>query len=306
MSRERRYFVLAEVLPKSYIADFLGKVVMDKTSPTRHYAPFAGSPRDIAPQLAADIVVWSSRNDLYTHAKAWKIGGGLANLLLQRSFLEEKGANLESDVVECHSMANTPVVFQSLMSNEAYASDVRALLKEAKSSRAYFVTGFLTTQNASFTEFSVKSQRTGLEVTALTLPGGIPKPPSGDDPFGRPNIKPEVEGSHRIKRSMKTADQVIFAVSYDVIKSSRSFDKDAKAFLSRSIVNAGPRRSKPKELAFNGEDSSSECSDEDTGDESTVAIPPPAADEVIFVRSEILEAELFATDDSEEISFAFP
>lgn len=261
MARPRKYFVLSEPLPASQISRLLARVVEDKSHPSYAYAPTATNPADLVPDLLPTPVQWSTCREFYSHTNQWSLAGGLSELLsLEQSRSVEKGVELESDRVKSYSLSNTLQHFQKLMAMDEYAKDVQALLQRAKSGHAYFVTGFLTTASGTLKSFESRGTGSSVGFTApLGATGGLPLP------FGNPEIQPGHSRESRRERSMTITEEVIFAVSYDVIRTSKSLDWDRKGWMKRTVFNAGPKRVKDKHMAF-GEDSDSE-EDEDSDPE---------------------------------------
>jgi hypothetical protein len=262
MAPGRRFFILAEPLPVSELNTVLGRVVEDKLLPLRSYASISSSegrespphdPSDIVPGLLPKPMLWTNRNDFFSHTSDWRVAGGLSGVLgFHQSDKIESGLSLESSELKSYSLTNTMQTFERLMSNEHYALGVNELLKRSRRGHAYFVVGCMTTKGAMWKEFTTQSRRSGFEVTVPVLEA-VGSPLQG---VGDPTIAPSFGTSERLKRSMKIDDEIIFALAYDVIKESRRLAMDAKAFMKRALVNAGPKRAKSKHLAFSPDDDS--------------------------------------------------
>jgi hypothetical protein len=269
----RRYFILADAVPKSEIPHMLGRVVEDKTLPMRSFAPVdpgAGSsellhnPEDIIADMLPAPVEWRARKDFFSRTSEWRVEGGLADLVsIAQGHGTQRGVALESEEIRCYSMANTFHCFETLMANDSYARDVGALLERSKSGHAYFVTGFLTAKGGLFTEFQRQSRKSELEVTAPVLTAIAPGIDTIIGGAGNPYLGPGFERSQQHGRSMEIVDEVIFAVAYDVIRGKRSLALDSRSFLKRTIQNAGPKRAKARHLAFAPDEDDSDEDDQD-------------------------------------------
>lgn len=280
----------------------LGRVVEDKLLPLRSFVPFdfgdsddkaRHNPEDIIPGILPEPIVFSTRKDFFSRASEWTLGTGLADLIsLEQSHGIEKGVVIEGGEVKSYTLPNTLQYFQRLMSNESYARDVHGLLKRSKAGHAYFVTGFLTAKQGTFSEFQLKSRKTGIEVTVPLLEAaGIPTMVVGG--VGNPQITPAKSQAQRLERSMTILDEVIVAVSYDVIRSSRSLDFGSRSLLKKSVLNVGPKRAKANHLAFAGRfgEDFDDSDDSDASDAenpaATARLEKPEDDEITFVHTDI-------------------
>lgn len=282
MPRGRRYFILSDPLPKSEIPHLLGRVVEDKTHPNRSFAPVDTNPDDFIPGILPKPVTWESRREFYSDTSEWSLAGGLADLVsLEQGFGTEVGASLESDEVKSYMLSNTLLCFQKLMSYSPYSNDVRDLLKRSKSSHAYFVTGFLTAKDGVLSHFKANSRTSTVELTAPVLQAaGVPIP------VGNPQVAPSTSTERRQERSMTIVEEVVFAVAYDVIRTSRSLDFDARGFLKTSIINSGPKRAKPKHMAFGAPEYDVDEWDSDDDESGYYASTVEEEEEISFVNTE--------------------
>lgn len=309
MSAGRRYFILGDPLPGSQVPHMLGRVVEDKLLPLRSFVPFGfndsnakpdHNPENIIPGILPEPVVWSTRKDFFSNISEWSLGTGLADLIgIEQSFGTERGVTFEGDDVKSYSLPNTLQHFQRLMGNDAYARDVRDLLRRSKAGQAYFVTGFLTARQGTLSEFKLKSRKLGMEVTVPALEAaGVPTTILGG--VGNPQIAPSASQTQRRGRTVEMVQEAIIAVSYDVIKSSRSFHLDSKKFLQTSIVNAGPKRAGSKHLAYSGTEDSDDSDEADNSGSETEdtadRYAEEEADEVTFVNTEIFANALYNED----------
>ena len=232
MTLGNKYFLLSDALPPGHIPHILGRVVEDKSNPLRSYAPVEHNATDFIPTFVPEPLIWSNMNDFTSRATNWSIGGGLADLIkIEPSMTNHQGFGVSSSEMKNYSLPNTAHNFQKLMGNKLYATDVKALLKRSKSGQAYFVTGFVTAKNGSFNHFHVKSRKLGLEINApvfAAVGGAIPlsKGISMQSSYS-------TQKTSSTSRSMTIEDEVVFAVSYDIIRSKNLF--------SKRIINAGPR-----------------------------------------------------------------
>jgi hypothetical protein len=275
MALGRRYFILEESLPASDIPKILGRVVVNKLLPMHHsYAPFPpekDEPRhnaeDIIPNILPDPSIWPNRKDFLTHTSDWKIRGGLANVLgIENSHENKKGVSLKSEELKCYALSNTARHFKILMGNELFARDVCELLKDSRRSHAYFVVGFLTTKGAHWTEFATRSRRAEFDVTAPVLEA-IGSPLQG---IGDPQIAPGFGTSETYRRTMKIEDERIFAMAYDIVKTSYKFEMSPRKFVQSNFIDAGPIRASAKYLAFSNDSDEEEEDDDDDDDDGVV------------------------------------
>jgi hypothetical protein len=266
MATGRRYFILEEPLPASEIPKLLGRIVVDKLLPMHSYAPVSSpeneeplhNPADIIPDLLPAPIIWTNRKDFFTRTSDWKIRVGLADFLgLENSHENKKGISLESGELKCYSLSNTTRQFNRLMKNEQFAQDVRDLFKDSDRSHAYFVVGFLTTKEAMWTEFATKSHRSEFHVTVPVLEV-FGSPLSG---IGDPQIAPDFRTLQTNGRTMKIEEERIFAVAYDIVKTSYKFGMSTKKFVETMIINAGRARPNDGHLAFSNDSDEEEEED---------------------------------------------
>ncbi|KAH7141399.1 hypothetical protein B0J13DRAFT_58593 [Dactylonectria estremocensis] len=290
MSLGRKYFLLKDVLPKTEIPHLVGRVVLDKTHPSQAYAPFSHNPEDIVKDLLPAPVVWASGNDFISNTTGWKVTGGFSDIIqLGRSRSTENGASIESEEVSCYTMPNTMLAFEELMKNTAYSKDIHDILRRSNTGHAYFVTGFLTCRNGVLSVSRVESQHQQVGATAPILQA----PASNFGRMGNPNLSFGFEKTQKKVLSRQLVDNVIFAVAYDVIRSSRSLDLDSRFFVKTSIINKGPKRVKPNHLAFMRESDSDSDSEDSASDN----------EEISYVNTELLGDERFDTVDLDAVSF---
>jgi hypothetical protein len=130
------------------------------------------------------------------------------------------------------------------MKDPLYSRDVRQLLRDHKSSKAYFVVGFMTTEGAVWKRGSKQEHTTGVTVKApVSLATGMPSQLD-------PGIAPSYTQSNAQEHAFAAPQTEIFAVAYNVVKLNRSFDKTAPNYV-RSEPALGPaKRANPHHLAM--------------------------------------------------------
>lgn len=304
----RRYFILPEPLPASEAPKILGRVVVDKKLPMHNYAPFppAGNdeprhdPADIIPDILPTPVIWPNRKDFFSQTSDWSIKAGLANVFgIDTSHDNKSGIYLESQELKCYALSSTSRSFKTLMQNEFYDRDVRQLLKDSRHRHAYFVVGFLTTKGALWTEFSSTSRQSGFNATVPVLEV-VGSPLVG---LGDPQISPSVGKSQTYARTMEIQDERIFAVAYDIVKTTYKLT-NAKKFVMSNIVNVGPVRNNAGHLVFSGESDDEEFVDSD--DESATIEPKEskaAGSMSVEIKERPTVEELCEPDESSIPSF---
>jgi hypothetical protein len=300
MAPGRRYFILEESLPASEIPTVIGRVVVNKLLPLHSYAPFPpenDEPRhnaeDIIPNILPKPSIWPNRKDFLTHTSDWKIRGGLANIIdSENSHENKKGISLKSEELKCYSLSNTARYFKTLMGNELFARDVCELLKDSRRSHAYFVVGFLTTKGAHWTEFATKSRRAKFDVTVPVLETvGWPFQGIGD-----PQIAPGFGTSETYRRTLKIEEERIFAVAYDIVKTSYRLDLSARKFVQTSFINAGPMRASANHLAFSNNSDEEQDDDDDENDSDNEAKAEPRKQKSVgLMGAESVDVKEFPT-----------
>lgn len=158
------------------------------------------------------------------------------------------------------------------MKDPLYSRDVRQLLRDHKSSKAYFVVGFMTTEGAVWKRGS-KQEHTTTVKAPVSLATGMPSQLD-------PGIAPSYTQSNAQEHAFAAPQTEIFAVAYDVVKLNRSFDKTAPNYV-RSEPALGPaKRVKPHHLAMGGDsDEEIEEEEDETEESETITLDqdsPPA------------------------------
>ena len=202
------------------------------------------------PSLAgADPVTWRSGREFYSDTTGWSLGGGLAELAIGEStWAKERGVTIESDTVKSYQMPNTWACFQKLMQHDEYARDVKELLGRSKSGHAYFVTGFLTAASGTLTTSNTKTRSASLQLTAPILQALGVSLIAGN--VGNPQVTPGFNVSSTTESTREIIEEVVFAISYDVVRTSISVNLDSKGWIKKSIVNGGPKRGRKNWLSF--------------------------------------------------------
>jgi hypothetical protein len=254
----RRFFVLAEPCPAKEVESMMGRVVLDHRQPLKNYAPvepFDASeerhnPQDIVPTILEDPVVTLSRRELLGKIQSHAIRTKLTQYFgidLARS--KEDQVEFESRLVRKYSLRQVQHHFNKLMQYQLYARDVAELMKER--GKAYMVTGFMTTEGASWTKASKIEQSVGFDITLpISQIAGVP----GIDVGVAPSSS---RGGFR-QQSYTTDATEIFAIAYDVIKNHRRLDRAAPNFMSVQPALGGAKRVQAHHLALGPEDENDE------------------------------------------------
>ncbi|KAH7012218.1 uncharacterized protein B0I36DRAFT_356300 [Microdochium trichocladiopsis] len=131
MSSERRFFFLQDSLPATYIDSLLARVVKSKTSPPDCFAPHS-SP-GVPPHNTNDIIL-SILLEPNTSSQPVNRGvitpqrgiNGQLSILCKAELhkYKEQSLSLECDKLRRYTIPNPNLVFQRLMANEHYKTDV--------------------------------------------------------------------------------------------------------------------------------------------------------------------------------------
>jgi hypothetical protein len=291
MTSSRRYFVLDEGCASSEIPKMMCRVVADKQLPLFRFAPVelpavagdaAERPRlphntnDIIPLILPDPSLTTNRKDFVASLPNSTLRLSLGSLLGFDLELEsEQRVQLETAAVKRYSLNNPSVVFQSLMKNEDYAKDVRALLEESKWGKAWLVVGFLVTAGATWNKTGTKRSKAGVSLTApLTEAFGMPSLPGLEVD---PGVVLEKGIASESGSATVTPDEEIFAVAYAEVKIKYYINTKSGLGLGRTEKVGPPKKAKANHLAFGSDsDSGDEASDvySDEGSEDGVERPP--------------------------------
>lgn len=248
-----RHIILSERIPGSEIDSMLGLVVLDITQPLRAYAPKKPkSPKHIMPSILPTPVLTTDQKHLIQNNVSREFQMGLTRLFgLDLAKTNEERFSLESAIVRRYTLQQNTSVFNELMKDAAYNREVRELFSNHAVDKAYFVTGFLTTDGGKWTRGTAHGGSTGVN---FTVPVSVltTLAPSGFDPhFGVTSA----QGSER-ENEFTTETTEIFAVAYDVVKSKRVFDRTAPGFLKtrNDIILGSSFVVSSKHLAMGGEE----------------------------------------------------
>lgn len=291
---ERKYFILDETIDASEIDSFMCRVVETKSQPLARFAPRPLTTEepsrntneiifDILPKPLSSV----NRKETIQVFREKGISGQLSALLgfdIMRGSSETR--QLESELVKQYTLSNPEQYFETLMHNQHYAQDVRALLETTKSHRAYLVTGFLTAVRATWTIESGTNTVNSLGVNIpLSICINVPVPELLDFSF-----QPRISSGAQHSRELSSDRQKNFAVSYSVVKLKHQ-DVPLPGFGTKAPVLGRPKRAKAYHLAMGREDDSSEEVESDS-DEGSIeagdlggATPARACVEVVLVNN---------------------
>ncbi|KAE8442426.1 hypothetical protein EG329_003384 [Mollisiaceae sp. DMI_Dod_QoI] len=138
---------------------------------------------------------------------------------------------------------NPEEIFDKLMINEDYASEVRALLRKTTFGKAYFVVGFYTVTGTIWTQ-SQRQRRTGGLKLAVPTSATL-----GDAAgFADPHASTFVTKVTTQTLQMSVVEEEVFAVAYHVLTTS---------WRGEGPMLKGPLMNRPR-LRFGDSDSSSD------------------------------------------------
>jgi hypothetical protein len=253
-----RHFVLDEPYPQIKAEKLIGRVVLDITSPLRAFAPrepvegtsIGRNPQDIIENILPSPLLSTDRKDFIKNNVSGEVRTDLTDFFgfsFARS--EEEKLTLESKLVKRYSLEQTKDVFETLMTDPPYSSEVRKFFKEHRVRKAYFVVGFITTEGSVWTRERERGHSASIKAQL---------PPSAVAMVPVPGINPSVQlsgGEHNTRgQSFSSEDSLIFAVAYDVIKLKKTFDKTAPGYF-RDDLKFGPAKyAKARHLAMEGDD----------------------------------------------------
>jgi hypothetical protein len=261
--QRKRYFILDETCPGEEIQSMMGRVVLDYRLPLKEYAPrepLDGSeprhnPQDIIPNILPKPSLTTNRRDFLR---------SLAEVDVQATLTEYFGFNLfrtkeetievESRAVRKYSLNQVAQYFTKLMENPLYDRDVRQLL--SRQGKAYMVVGFLTTEGTTWKRSVGVGRSLGGKLKApISMAVGMP-----------PELDPSLSASHKREssqeQSFETPQVEIFAIAYDVVGVSHSFDRSAPRYMRRDPVLGPAKRVKGHHQAL-GVDSDEEIEEAD-------------------------------------------
>ncbi|KAH7251105.1 hypothetical protein BKA59DRAFT_124546 [Fusarium tricinctum] len=250
--RERKYFVLRDPLSVTEADSLLGRLVTSTTSPLDRFAPCPDPRRpphntnDILPCILPQPDISTSCDQTITIAKDHGFSVQLSALLnVKLSRNGEETIRLESDLVKKYTLRSPEIDFELLMENEDYAKDARDLLEKTKGNRAYFITGFITASEATWSTEKTTGRGGGFDSTVPTGQAcGIPDSGFLNIGFGANRFTSNTQSYTRY-----IAQEHIFAISYHTVELSSkrvwpSMD------VSYSTVLTGPKKAKAYHLAM--------------------------------------------------------
>lgn len=173
------YFLLQEPLPSDYVDKFLGRVVVQMSSPTVNYEP------DKSIELAniyEDPVKFSNVRKVLETAKDTNAKIGVTKILTIFSHqLDSTGRTIKTPLFKRYNMTRIPQKFAKLMEDPAYSRPVLELLKkqrEISSKPLALVTGLLTCCDMEVSSSASKKTNTdvklGVPDSIVTAAGGPP------------------------------------------------------------------------------------------------------------------------------------
>jgi len=169
-----RYHLLDFPLSGEWIDKLLGRVVLDKESPTFTTAPAEDGPdkswvpQHIVPDLADAPFSYKTMHFLLNEAETTE-----GRIRLTDFFKQEAAKRTSTDTtisainVERIDISNVPLKLEKLMQNKAYAKSVRQLLAPPGEKRRSLgmVTGIFVSRGMSLTEDRSRSRNIGGDVT---------------------------------------------------------------------------------------------------------------------------------------------
>ena len=224
-----RYLLLDHALPNNHVPNMLGRVVVHKADPLRHYVPTAVDdvaefhPSDIVADISDHFVEYNDLQRILETAQNTEARARLSQLLRGYAFTKtSKDVMIKAAVVKRYDMTNIGQKLTRLMKDERYKKQVTDLLRETrgeKDEKLPFVTGMLTCGELQVEEDNEKGRGVGFQ---LKVPVG--------ETVGVPDaVDPEVEVQHTSssanKFGAKIKAEVIFALAYDEVKLQRYFIK---------------------------------------------------------------------------------
>jgi hypothetical protein len=273
-----RYFILGEPTPESRARKLLGRVVQDITSPLRAFAPreaqdtsIGGDPQSIIPNLlptpfestkGKDSIRNNISNEARTHLTDF-FGFNIAKI-------DEDKLVLESNVVKRYSLEQTKDVFDRLMEDPVYSSEVRQFFKKHRVREAYFVVGFITTEGSVWTRTSSRGHEAGVN-------GQVPLSAIAVVPIPGTDVGLKLSTSDNQVREQKfsSKESLVFAVAYDVVKWKKRFNKSVAGYFRDDVVLGPAKYAKAKYLAMAGDEEEiieEEDENEDVGAEDKVEV----------------------------------
>jgi hypothetical protein len=269
-----RHFVLDEPYPQSQAEKLLGRIVLDIKSPLRAFAPrdhvegtsIGRNPQDIIQDILPSPVLSTDRKDFIKNNISGEARTDLTDFFgFNFARTEQEKLTLESKVVKRYSLEQTKDVFETLIKDPSYNSEVRKFFKEHGVRKAYFVVGFITTEGSVWTRERKREYSAGIN-TQVPLSAVAMVPVPGIDP------SVELSGAKHNTRgqSFSSDEGLIFAVAYDVIKLKKTFDKTAPGYFRDDLTFGPAKYAKARYLAM-GEDDDEIIEEEEGEDEGATS-----------------------------------
>ena len=246
-----RYHFLEETCPSAEISKMMCRVVENPLLPLHKYAPIeplsedepTHNTQDIHPTILEEPLTYENRTDFIENIGEGVARAGLASLFnIDLASRSEEGLSMQSQKVKRYTLKNPELVFNKLMANEDYASEVRSLLRSTTFGKAYLVVGFYTTTGTIWTQSQRQSRTGGFK---LAVP--ISKMVGDGTGLVDPHISTSVSRMTNQGLQMSVVQEEIFAVAYDVVKTSYRKKKNP--------VIRGPLRNRSR-LRFSDSESS--------------------------------------------------
>jgi hypothetical protein len=252
-----RYHFLKETCPSAEISNMMGRVVKDPLYPLDKYVPEeplsddepTHNTSDIHPTILQEPLTYENRSNFIENIGEGAARAGLASLFnIDLTSKTEEGLSMQSQTVKRYTLKNPEKVFDKLMLNDDYASEVRALLRKTKFGKAYLVVGFYTTTGTIWTQ-SQRQRRTGGFKLAVPTSGIVGNLAGMVDPHSSTSVS---KVTTQILQ-MNVVQEEIFAVAYHVLRTSWRGKKGPTV--------KGPLMNRSK-LGFGDSDSSSDEEDD--------------------------------------------
>ncbi|KAK0752881.1 hypothetical protein B0T18DRAFT_423528 [Schizothecium vesticola] len=213
MSR-RRFFILDYPVGHDQMSTMLCRVVTDKYNPDRAFAPDEPLASQLLPDLVTEPFVTTNRSDFFDNVRSVGLQTKLLEIFhVSADRSDGNSIGLESELVKRYSLSNPEPKFAKLMENPHYAAGVSSLLARKRSGKAYLVTGFMTTTNATWSKGTTRDRAVGGGVTLDPglLAGGVPSGFGISVDAGRSTSTSKQSG-------WVSPGEEIFAVSYANLK----------------------------------------------------------------------------------------
>jgi hypothetical protein len=212
-----RYFLLDTTLPGHHTHKMLGRVVVDKTNPLRHFAPYSNDPErpsdplNMVPHLSDKPVVYNDMKTICIAAKSDDVKGKFTSLLsAYASQSTSTEVAVDAGIVTRYEMINVPVLFDQLLENETYRRQAKALFNEREGVGLFLVTGVLTCKDLKVRARDGDTKNGTLQ-TGLSSPAGE----ASDDDL---EMGISVERGNGSGFLAVIKQEVVFALAYDEVR----------------------------------------------------------------------------------------